>query len=118
MGAYFGKSTIAWGMELEDRKFYGFKQWAKRNISQRETRRQAAQLGVVEDDGAPPGMNEEAVGEEGEEEGLAGGDDAAADGNATSQIYPSQSRTTKSAPRSSPQYQVPDTSGAGSSLRM
>ena len=46
VGAYFQKSTVAWGMELEDRKFYGFKEWATRRLVMTENARQAMVLGV------------------------------------------------------------------------
>ena len=46
VGAYFQKSTVAWGMELEDRKFFGFKEWANRRIVAMENARQAMVLGV------------------------------------------------------------------------
>lgn len=102
MGAYFGKSTITWGMELEDRKFYGFKQWAKNRLARIESQKQSMALGGV-DTGAPPGMEEDVLGESTDDTATA----AAADVNALS----SQTRASAkagSAAGSIPPIQIPE----------
>lgn len=52
-GAYFGKSTLQVGMELEDAAFERWKEWAQERVVVAEQKRGAAAVGVtVEDESA------------------------------------------------------------------
>ena len=45
-GAYFGKSTLQVGMELEDRAFERWKEWAQKGATLAEQKREAVDAGV------------------------------------------------------------------------
>ncbi|TAQ85070.1 hypothetical protein B7494_g6593 [Chlorociboria aeruginascens] len=63
-GAYFGKSALKVGMELEDETYEGWKVWATKEYETMVQQREAAYTGIGtanEDDGLVPGETEEAV---------------------------------------------------------
>ena len=45
-GAYFGKSTLEIGMELEDKVFEEWREWASAEIAEKEQKRAAMYTGV------------------------------------------------------------------------
>lgn len=53
-GAYFGKSTLQIGMELEDKIFEEWKAWASAKVIQQEQRRAAMYTGVDNETAALP----------------------------------------------------------------
>jgi small subunit ribosomal protein S23 len=55
VGAYFGKSALEVGMELEDKTYEAWKEWATKEVEAIERQRDAAYTGVGtanEDDGS------------------------------------------------------------------
>ena len=48
-GAYFGKSTIEVGMEIEDKVYETWKKWAEKQIELREQRKASGPLGEMPD---------------------------------------------------------------------
>ena len=55
VGAYFGKSVLEVGMELEDKTYESWKEWATKEVEAIERQRDAAYTGVGtanEDDGS------------------------------------------------------------------
>jgi small subunit ribosomal protein S23 len=55
VGAYFGKSVLEVGMELEDKTYEAWKEWATKEVEAIERQRDAAYTGVGtanEDDGS------------------------------------------------------------------
>lgn len=65
-GAYFGKTTLQIGMELEDKIHEEWKEWASREVIQMEQRRAAMYTGVENESAALPDSDPEmeaAVGE-------------------------------------------------------
>lgn len=58
-GAYFGKSTLQIGMELEDKIFEEWKAWASAEVIQQEQRRAAMYTGVDNEAAALPGGDQE-----------------------------------------------------------
>lgn len=65
-GAYFGKTTLQIGMELEDKMFEEWKAWASNEVLQQDQSRAAMYTGVDSEAAALPESNPEleaAVGE-------------------------------------------------------
>lgn len=52
-GAYFGKSTLQVGMELEDKAFERWKEWAQKEAILAEQKRGAAATGVAVENESP-----------------------------------------------------------------
>lgn len=62
VGAYFGKSVLEIGAELEDKTYESWKAWATKDVERIERQRDAAYTGVGsanEDDGSSELVNTE-----------------------------------------------------------
>ena len=60
-GAYFGKSWLQIGMELEDKEFERWKEWATRQIAQKQQLDAAVYTGTENDAMAPPNEDSETL---------------------------------------------------------
>ena len=60
VGAYFGKSFLQVGMELEDQQFEAWKKWASKQIDAVKAEQNAAYTSFdTEDDAAAEGLEED-----------------------------------------------------------